>query len=199
MAGAGQANAGARAGNLTYTGKFGDVTLLAEYDINDSGPTRQPSQQGTGRAIGAMYASGGVSLGGSYTAIESKAGVDAPITHVAVGGGYNFGDGSVKLGYSKKATKTAANDNTDTMMWLGGSFNVSNAVAVTAAYYSEAANTGAAGVADSTKKTARLGGTYALSKKTEFYLGLDRSVQNGGGAALDVVTVGTSAGLSTTF
>ena len=199
QAGAKSSDTSDRAGNLVYTGKFGDVSVTAEYDVNNSTKTTQPTV-GAARAVGVQYASGAINLGAAYTAAEATLGQDNAMTHVTVGGGYNFGDAKVSVGYAKKATKTAASDSTDTNMWFGGSFNVSSKVGVSAAYYSNATNSGATGAADGTKKIMIVGATYSLSKKTLMYVSLDKTTANTGATnAQDVVTNGSTLGLSTTF
>ena len=86
-------------------------------------------------------------------------------------------------------------------MWAGASFNVSSTVAITAAYYSNAKNTGAANAVDSTKKTIMAGVTYNLSKATQLYLEIDKANLDDGKALATSATVvsGTSLGLSTVF
>jgi predicted porin len=128
-------------------------------------------------------------------------GLVGEITHIAAGGGYNFGDGKVSVGYAKKTTASFAAggpEATDSNMWLGGSFNMTTKVALTAAYYSNTKNAGG-GAVDSTKKIMMAGVTYDLSKKTQVYFELDKTTANAGGAAKDVITSGTSLGLSTSF
>ena len=187
-----------RAGNVTYSMQTGDVKVLAEYQIANGYQSRQPST-GTGRAIGATYASGPINAGFAYTAQEASVGVDDSNTHMTVGAGYNYGDGKVSVGYAKKATKTAANDSTATNMWIGADYNMSAKMAVTGAYYSKAANTGVAGADDSTTKVTMAMVTYSLSKKTTTYFEADRKVTNAGGGAADAVTSGFSAGLDVKF
>ena len=188
-----------RTGNLTYAGKFGDVTVLAEYMMNNSTRISQPTA-GTGRALGATYASGPINVGVAYTKIESDVGAQDEVTHVTAGAGYNFGDGKVSVGYAKNAIATSGvSDNTETNMWAGASFNISSKIAATAAYYKNTSN-GFGSTVDKTKNTVMAGVTYDLSKKTALYLEMDRSVANAGAAtSLDVTTVGTSLGLSTSF
>jgi predicted porin len=226
IAGAKSSDYADRAGSMAYGGKFGDVSVIAEYYVNngdktqDVGPTSAP---GKGRAVALNYDSNGINVGFAYTVIEaglvyttSGAAPSTPtvpvvisaapndgITHMTAGAGYNFGDGKVSFGYAKKATKAfggVGNDATDTNMWLGASFNMSTKVSVTAAYYSNAKNSGAANANDSTKKTMMAGVTYSLSKATQVYFELDRATSNSGAAnAADTVVSGTSAGLNTSF
>ena len=188
-----------RTGNLSYSKKFGDITVLAEYMANNATKTAQPTA-GAGRALGLIYASGPINAGLAYTKIEASAGYTDEVTHVTAGAGYNFGDGKVSVGYAKNAiATTGVSDNTETNMWAGASYNMSTKMAVTAAYYKNTSN-GFGSTVDVTKNTVMAGGTYAMSKKTELYLEMDRSVANAGVAtSIDVTTVGTSAGLSTSF
>jgi predicted porin len=187
-----------RTGNLTYTGKFGDVTVLAEYMANNSTKIAQPTA-GTGRSVGAIYAGGPINVGVAYTKIEASLGGTDEVTHVTAGAGFNFGDGKVSVGYAKNAIATSGvSDNTETNMWAGASFNISSKIAVTGAYYKNTTNAFGSSV-DATKNTVMAGVTYDLSKKTQVYFEMDRAVANAGGAAIDVTTVGSSLGLSTSF
>ena len=192
-----------RAGNLVYNGKFGDVGVTVEYDVNNAAKTYQPAT-GAGRAVGVQYASGAINVGAAYTAQEGDTffGYDDSMTHVTVGGGYNFGDGKISVGYAKKAIKGAAGlgDNTNTNTWLGGNYNVSSKINVLAAYYNNATNSGAVNAADATKKIMIVGATYSLSKMTSMYVSFDKTTANTGATnAQDVVTNGSTLGLSTTF
>jgi len=207
-----------RAGSMAYGGKFGDVSVIAEYYVNngtatqDVGPTTAP---GKGRAFSVNYASGAINAGFAYTVIEPGllyslnattlvvgAAQNDGITHMTAGAGYNYGDGKVSIGYAKRTTKAlaggAAVDATAANMWLGASFNMSSKMAVTAAYYSNVSNAGTTSATlDTTKKTLMAGVTYALSKKTELYFEADKATSNNG--TVDSIVSGVSAGLSTSF
>ncbi len=189
-----------RAGNVVYSNTFGDVSVRAEYDVTNATKTSQPST-GAGRAVGVTYASGAINAGVAYSAQEASAAglaYDDSMTHVTAGAGYKFGDAKVSVGYAKKATKTAANDNTSTNMWLGGSFKATGAVNVSAAYYNRVTNTGAANALDNTTKVMIVGATYDLSKKTQMYVSFDKTTLSVDGSA-DVVTNGSTIGVSTVF
>jgi len=195
-----------RAGSFTYTNKFGDVGLALEYDVNNTTKTAQPGG-GVARAIGLTYASGPINAGFAYTAVEASAGQEDKVAHMTAGAGFNFGDGKVSVGYAKNtvtAPTGSTEDEIDTNMWAGVSYNVSSATTVSAAYYK---NTfGMMGTTlDTSKNTMIVAATYALSKKTSLYLEMDRATFTpadifGTGVGMgDVVTLGTSAGLSTVF
>jgi predicted porin len=202
---------------MVFKTKFDAVTVQLEYMVNNGDKAAQP-QGGTGRALGVAYASGPINVGFAYTAIEADkaAGFDNATTHMTAGAGYNFGDGKVSVGYAKNTIKAsgagnpAVAEDTNTNMWLGASYNLSSKATVTAAYYKNAAvalsaptSTVAVPVPGSgneaTKNTVMVGVTYALSKATALYFEMDRAVSNAGGAAIDATTVGTAAGLSTSF
>jgi predicted porin len=189
-----------RAGNLVYNGKFGDVGVMAEYDVTDATKTSQPNRQGNARALGVSYASGAINVAAAYTAQEANvaSGIDNSMTHVTAGGGYNFGDGKVSVGYAKKSTKTAASDDTSTNMWLGGNFRVTSATNVLAAYYNRVTNTGAANATDVTTKVMLVGVTHDLSKKTQLYVSMDKTTISQNGSA-DNVATGSTLGISTAF
>jgi predicted porin len=213
-----------RAGNFSYMNKFGDVTVLAEYDVNNGDRAQDvdsTTAPGKGRALGLLYASGPINVGLSYTKVEAGAvytvvggtgpanpaaitpGLAGEITHISLGGGYNFGDGKVSVGYAKKNTvslNTANSDATDTNMWLGASFNMSTKMGVTAAYYSNVKNTGVPAAFDSTKKILMVGLNYNLSKATQLYVEFDKTTSAAANAAAtETIATGTSAGLSTSF
>ena len=188
-----------RAGNLIYKNTFGGVTVQLEYDMNDAFQSRQP-KAGAARAIGVTYVGGPINVGAAYTASETDAGQGNAATNATVGAGYNFGDGKVSVGYAKNAVKQGViGDNTATNMWLGASFNMSSTMGVTAAYYKRATNNGVSGVADVESNVIMAGLTYNLSKKTQAYFELDKTTVVGTGGAQDVLTTGTSAGISTAF
>ncbi len=227
IAGAKSSDYADRAGSMAYGGKFGDVSVIAEYYVNNGNKAQDVDSltaPGKGRAFSVNYASGAINAGFAYTAVEAglvyATALGAPatatvpvvisatpndgITHMTAGAGYNYGDGKVSIGYAKKTTKPLAGgtavDATDTNMWLGASFNMSTKVSITGAYYSNVKNAGTtSATVDTTKKTLMAGVTYNLSKATQLYVELDKATANAGGAAADVITSGTSLGLSTSF
>jgi predicted porin len=197
MGGAG----GVRIPGVTLGTKFGDVAVRGQYVMNNSAPTSQPSI-GTGRSVSVSYASGAINVSGAYAANEANttAAGGFASTLMTVGGGFNFGDGKVSVGYAKKAfTMTGATDGTNTTTWLGASYNMSSAVAVSAAMYKNAdVALGATPEATKTRMMAMV--TYALSKPTNLYLEADTQTFNAGTTgALDVKTTGVSVGLATVF
>lgn len=216
IAGAKSSDYADRAGSMAYGGKFGDVSVIAEYYVNNGNKAQDVSSStapGKGRALAVNYASGPINAGFAYTVVEpglvmvtttTTAGPGVTqndgITHMTAGAGYNYGDGKVSVGYAKKNTKTlvaADSDATDTNMWLGATFKMSPKVELTGAYYSNTKNSGVAGALDTTKKTMMVGVTYALSKATTAYFEVDKATSNNG--TVDSIVSGTSFGLNTSF
>ena len=163
--------------DISYTGKFGDITVMADKSMG--APT---TDAGATAAAGVSYVGGPITAVLTYTKIKAAAtsAVTTDVTHVQVGGGFNFGDGSVKVGYSQQKNADSngtggtslGNDLTTTSLWLGGNFNVSSKIGVTAAYYkTTVAYTGATDVV-TTNMIAAV--TYALSKKTALYVEADK-------------------------
>jgi len=162
--------------DISYTGKFGDVTVMADKSMGSTG-----YDTGATAAAGVSYVSGPITAVVTYSKIKpTVATVTTDVTHLQVGGGYNFGDGSVKVGYAQQKNAdsngtggtSVGNDATTTSMWLGGNFNVSSKIGVTAAYYKlTSAYTGATDVVTTNIVAAA---TYALSKKTALYVEADK-------------------------
>jgi len=205
-----------RNGGMQVGLNLGDVKVNAEYVMNDAGASRQSEYMAAGRAVGVTYASGAINVGAAYSTQEATRSsmttgplnYDNSVTHMTAGAGYNFGDGKVSVGYAKKTTKGPATpatpgDNTEANMWLGASYNLSSAMAVTGAYYNKVTNAGTANLSDTTAKTMVVGLTYALSKKTLVYVEMDKTATSTGAvtptAAVDTTMSGTAAGLSTVF
>ena len=188
--------------DISYTNKFGDVTVMAEHTIPTTGDDSTAAT-----AAGVTFASGPINVGAAYTATKAAAATNnADARHMTVGGGFNFGDGKVSVGYAKNEAKSATVTSTDTIatnMWVGASFNVSSKIGVTAAYY-KLTNTAsvAAGAASVDLNTTKLmlGATYALSKRTNFYALLDKgTVETGTTTVTSTDNSGAALGLATTF
>ena len=164
--------------DIAYTGKFGDVTVMANKSVGVA-----TSDSGATAAIGATYVSGPITVAGEYTKVKagvSTALVTSDMTHWQLGAGFNFGDGSVKVGYAdqKNADSSttlgslAGSDAEAKNVWIGGNYNLSSKVGVTAAYYRTTyAYTGSNDVVGTNVVAAV---TYALSKKTALYVEADK-------------------------
>lgn len=164
--------------DIQYTGTFGPITARAEYALGEQAGS---ASNGATQAVGLSYAGGPFSVGAAYT--QRKLSVGTPATYQdnknwTVGGAYGAGPFRVALGYAdnKQATGTAVADTRTKDAWLGGSFNLTPAAALTAAYYQTRASV--AGV-DGRRNLVIVGGTYALSKRTNFYADIDNSRTSG--------------------
>ena len=206
--------------DISYTGQFGAVKVMAEHNMGTSG-----YDAATTNAVGVSYAAAGFNVGGAYSATKapvSAAGLPSTIPsatngevkYFTLGAGYNFGDGKVSVGYSKKATSGdsftvlgttyAVSDAEDKFIWLGGSYNVTSKVGVTAAIYKRTQTPvgvpSLAPIYDANSTRMMVGATYSLSKRTNFYAELDKTTTSSTApASSDVDFSGYSLGLATTF
>lgn len=215
--------------DLQYTGTFGPLTVRAEWAVGEQpGNARNGSAQG----LGATYSSGPVSVGAAYTlrkvnVLGNGFAAAANATGSAfqdnrdwtVGGAYTVGPVRFAAGYAKETQERVAGDSTQQKnAWLGGSYDISPALALTAAYYDtkvqSLAPNGTDNAINGKRQLAIVGLTYALSKRTNLYADIDyarfkdglanRSTAIAGGAQLPLSGVrssqtGTSIGLNHIF
>lgn len=167
--------------DIQYTGAFGGVTVRAEYAL---GEVAGSTSQGATQAVGVSYAGGPFNVGAAYTMGKRKAGAatvaDQDYRNWTAGGAYKFGPARIAVGYADLKQDQLGSGNARTKdWWLGGSFNMTPAAALTAAYYQTkgVAPTNAAltNDNDSTRKLFIVGATYALSKRTNFYADIDNA------------------------
>jgi predicted porin len=164
------ATAGTRAdNNIQYYGTFGAVTARAEYALGES---TAGVSTGAKQAVGATFVTGPLSLGAAYTQRNDLTGVGLDNQHWTVGGAYSFGPARVAVGYqTDDQDVTGVADTQTERAWVGGSFAITPAVELTAAYYRTEVD--AAATADGKKDLYMIGATYALSKRTNFYAEAD--------------------------
>lgn len=172
------ASAGTRNSNdIQYTGSFGPMTVRAEYALGEAvGSTSRDSTA----AVGLGYAAGPFAVGAAYTQKKRNLAAlpainDQDYKHFTVGGAYTAGPFRVALGYAdgKQQNSTGLSDSRAKNAWIGGSYNFTPAMALTAGYYdTKTVNT--ANV-DGRRKLLIVGGTYALSKRTNFYADIDNA------------------------
>jgi predicted porin len=170
---------GARHNNeIQYQGAFNGLNVLASYatgEVAGSSSASSPTE------IGLNYAAGPVSFGGAY-----MSGKDATntlkTTQWTVGGAYAFAPFRVAVGYDDtQADQTALPNAERKVWWVGGSYNISSAAAVSLAYYGQKFQDfgGTAAANQGNNKFWILGGTYALSKRTNFYADYDNRKLDG--------------------
>jgi predicted porin len=192
--------AGTRFNNdIQYTGVFGPVTGRAEYAL---GEQVGGASNGSAIALGANYDNGPLSFGAAYTkrkinVLATGASAAAGAAGSAfqdnkdytLGASYKFGVFRVAGGWADEKQSTAGADVRQKNAWLGGVYDITPAMALTAAYYdTKFINIGGAG-ADGRRGLFIVGGTYALSKRTNFYADIDYAkykdaAAGGGGAAV---------------
>lgn len=167
-----QASAGIRNNNdIQYTGTFGPLTARAGYAL---GEVAGSSSAGSTQAIGIGYTEGQVGAGLAYTKKTTAAGFD--YRHYTLGGDYKFGSARLVVGYVNEKQDTATVETTNKYAWVAGSYNFTPSVAVTTAYYRLKNSTGGLG---GDKDLYMLVTTYALSKRSSLYAGVDRTNVSG--------------------
>lgn len=203
--------------DVQYTGIFGPLTLRAEWALGEqAGGARNNSAQG----IAATYATGPISVGAAYTlrkpSVLGNGFAAAPTATGAsfqdnrdwtVGGAYVAGPLRISAGYAREMQDTAGGISAQQKnAWIGGSYDITPALALTAAYYDtkveKAAPAATGGTIDGKRQLAIVGLTYALSKRTNLYADVDyahfkdglanRTVALAGGAQLPLSGSGSN-------
>ena len=180
--------------DISYTAKFGEVTVIADKSMGAA-----TSDSGATAAVGVSYVGGPVTAVLTYTKVKAAASpalITSDMTHTQVGAGFNFGDGSVKVGYAQQknadssaaGASSAGNDVTITNIWVGGNYNVSSKIGVTAAYYKT--TTAVTAATDVVQANTIAAVTYALSKKTALYVEADKQTNDSTNIDSNGYTVG---------
>jgi predicted porin len=169
---------GARFNNdIQYTGKFGPVTVRAEYALGENAGS---VSNGSAQGLGMVYAAGPVVLGGAYTKRKLNIATAAPVfgdnANWTLGGGYRFGPMRVTVGYINEEQETTAVDRTTKNAWAGLQYDMTSQIELTGAFYQTKTS---AGGLPGKRNLAMLGSTYALSKRTNLYAEIDRSKLSG--------------------
>ncbi|MGE5622460.1 MAG: porin [Bacillota bacterium] len=208
--GGGTSGVGGRVGALTrldndvqYSGKFGPVTAYAEHAFGEQAGSFGNAST---NAVGAVYAEGPISVGGAYTVrkIDTSALGGAGFqsnTSWTVGGAYATGPVRVAAGYSDTKqdlgsvaglTQPRAKN-----WWVGGSYNLNAETALSAGYY-ETKTTDLTSV-ETKRKLFIVGGTYALSKRTNFYADIDNGRYSVSTGTAPTTLTGVSVGINHLF
>ena len=181
-------SAGTRNDNdIQYTGTFGPLTARAEYAL---GERTGGGSGGTAAAVGATFATGPFSVGAAYTkrnpdqrtaaqiaatGAAAVSPIDRDNTHWTVGGAFTFGPGRIAAGYANEdQDRLLGGEASQKNAWVGGSYDITPALGLTAAYYhTKVENFGAVGNNSGKRGLFIIGATYALSKRTNFYADID--------------------------
>ena len=182
-------SAGVRNDNdIQYTGTFGPLTARAEYAL---GEQVGGGSNGTAAAVGATFATGPFSIGAAYTKRRPIVGATAATgnntafagenqdnKHFTVGGAFTFGPGRIAAGYARENQDRLSGiggQATQKNAWFGGSYDITPALGLSAAYYDTKGESFGPTVGGSNGKRQLfiIGATYALSKRTNFYADVD--------------------------
>ena len=196
-------SAGVRNDNdIQYTGTFGPLTARAEYALNErTGGGSNGTAAAVGAtfatgpfSVGAAYtkrnptvgAIGAVTAANGFITTPAVAGQDQENTHYTVGGAVTFGPARIAAGYARenqdRASSNAgvgiparvAGEAVQKNAWVGGSYDITPALGLSAAYYhTKADGFGLAGNQEGRRGLFIVGATYALSKRTNFYADVD--------------------------
>lgn len=196
-----------RDNDVQYTGTFGAVTARLEHAL---GQVPGSTAAGSTTEGGLSFDNGPLSLGTAY-ATGKDASNRLTTNYWTVGGAYKTGPLRVALGYgNKKADQLGGTSGETKNWWLGGSYAMTPAAALTVAYYDTktsnvvVATTNPLGIEGQTKLFV-LGGTYSMSKRTTLYAGVDHhnlegsSVLGYGTAQTQGSQTGVSVGIDHSF
>ena len=205
-------SAGTRNDNdIQYTGTFGPLTARAEYAL---GERTGGGSGGTAAAVGATFATGPFSVGAAYTkrnpdqrtaaqialtGANAVGPIDRDNKHYTVGGAFTFGPARIAAGYAREEQdRVVSGETTQKNAWVGGSYDITPALGLTAAYYhTKVDGFGAAGNLEGKRGLFIVGATYALSKRTNFYADVDYAKYKDGLVGASGANSGTAiAGLS---
>ncbi|MBY0240534.1 MAG: porin [Burkholderiaceae bacterium] len=188
------ATSGTRFNNdIQYSGTFGPITAMAEYAAGEQAGN---SRNGAAQAVGLKYNSGRFNLGAAYTQKKTAAGFDNQST--TIGGGYQFGDIKLKLGYAQERQDSAlAGTYRNTVSWGGVTWTPAPLVEIIGAWYHTQYRASTSGKRDFYIVSA----TYALSKRTRLYTDIDQNRYTGAllPATRQSGQTGISAGINHAF
>ncbi|SNT26745.1 Outer membrane protein (porin) [Noviherbaspirillum humi] len=166
--------------DVQYTGQFGPVKVGAEYALGEvAGNTRGNSAQ----AVSASWSSAGFTVGSAYTRRNpnlAAAGAAANFQNNrqwTIGAAYAAAPFRVAVGYIDERQDGITGDSRVRNAWVGGSYNFTPALSLTAAYYETKLTPSA--TAESKRRLFIVGGAYSLSKRTNLYADIDYTRFNG--------------------
>ena len=202
--------AGTRFNNdIQYTGIFGPVTGRAEYAL---GEVPGGASNGSAAALGLNYDNGPLSFGAAYTkrkinVLATGAGAASGAAGSAfqdnkdytLGASYKFGAFRIAGGWADEKQSTTGADVRQKNAWLGGVYDITPAMALTAAYYdTKFDNINGLG-ASGKRQLFIIGGTYALSKRTNFYADVDLAKYKDGAVGAATLVNGNNTGQLSNF
>jgi predicted porin len=174
--------------DIQYTGTFGPFIARAEYAL---GEVTGGGNRNSAAALGGTYANGPISVGAAYTwrkpnVIANGFGAAVGATGSSfqdnrdwtVGGAYTFGPARIAVGYARETQdRNIGSSAQQKNAWVGGSYDIIPALALSAAYYDTKVENLALAANGSTTDGKRqlfiIGTNYALSKRTNLYADVD--------------------------
>lgn len=168
--------------SIKYRGNFGPVGVIVAHGLGE-----QAGNTGGGAAtsIGGTFGTGPFNVGAAYTTRANVADT-ADQKNWTVGGAFKTGPMRIAAGYINDQRDagypTATGDREQKTAWVGGSFAVTPAFELAAGYFKWDVETTTGGVTSEagSANQAMFGGTYALSKRTNFYAEYDFAKPKGG-------------------
>lgn len=167
--------------DVQYIGKFDNVTILAEFS---TGEVSGSNSSGSAQAVGMTYRPGPFVIGAAYTRQKPNVSITATPEYqqqnqVTFGGAYQADGLRIAGGYINTEADTAVQgiNNQAKNSWIGASYDFTPAVSVTTGFYRTTLATG--NVEKASRNLLIVGATYALSTRTNLYLGVDRATLGG--------------------
>lgn len=190
--------------DIQYIGRANGWMVGAEYSF---GETQGAAPDGAAQAVALAYTAGPLVFGGAYTLQKPDISIVGAADfrdqrQTTFGASYQFSNLRISVGYLRTHIDTPASKrlNGNRNMWLGASHNVTPAISLTVGYYRSTLEM--AGKEVARRNFALLGTTYALSKRTNLYLDIDRARLAGLIAfqpGEKTIQIGTSAGINHAF
>lgn len=163
-----------------YFGKFNNFTIGTEYIF---GETAGDNSAGSAKALGLAYTAGPLLIGGAYTRHEPNIAAAGKVADYQQQNQYTYGaayqTGALRIagGYMRTDTDTGNVGITQQTenIWLGGSYDFTPTISLTAGHYRTTLSESLSGRRDLTIVST----TYALSKRTLLYAEIDRAELRG--------------------
>ncbi|MDY7539217.1 porin [Undibacterium sp. 5I1] len=183
--------------DIQYTAIFSGVKVSAEYAL---GEVAGDIGRNTVKSVAATYTTGPVNFGGTFMSTDVGG---LRNKYYTVGGAYKEGVVRVSGGYVKETQESVLNiDSYQKSFWGGINYTITPQIELTGAYYvtDYTVATSAATKVDGSRKNLVVAATYALSKRTNFYVEVDnKKLTNafvGATAVLGTINNGTQNGFS---
>jgi predicted porin len=145
------------------------------------------ARNGSTQALGVSYAGGSLALGTAAYTLRKQNVTNtgaAPTSSATgssyqdnrdwtLGGAYTFGPGRIAAGYARETRDLVSGSTARKNAWIGGSYDLTGAFGLAAAYYDTRVDNISGGNQDGKRQLFIIGATYKLSKRTNYYADLD--------------------------